>query len=52
MTVVGWILFSILTICILCCCFGTAMYNDQKQGYFIAALISVVLIAAIGVGMH
>ena len=52
MTVLGWILFSILTICILCCCFGTAMYNDRKQGYYLAGLISVVLIAVIGFGMN
>ena len=52
MTILGWILFSILTICILFCCFGIAMYNDRKQGYYLAGLISVVLIAAIGIGMH
>lgn len=52
MTVGGWVLFAFLTILILIWCFGIAIYNDQKQGYFIAALISVVLIAAICIGMH
>lgn len=28
------------------------MYNDRKQGYYLAGIISVVLIAAIGIGMH
>ena len=52
MTVGGWFFFIFLTICILCLCFGIAVVNGEQQGYFIAGLISVVLIAAIGIGMH
>ena len=52
MTVGGWILFIIIAFLIFLLCFGIALGVDEKIGYVIATIISVLLIFAIGLGMH
>ena len=52
MTVGGWILFIIIAFLIFHLCFGIALGVDEKIGYVIATIISVLLIFAIGLGMH
>ena len=52
MTVGGWILFIIIAFSIFLLCFGTALGVNEKIGYVIATIISVLLIFAIGLGMH
>ena len=52
MTVGGWILFIIIAFLIFLLCFGIALGVDERIGYVIATIISVLLIFAIGIGMH
>lgn len=52
MTVGGWILFIIIAFLIFILCFGIALGVDERIGYVIATIISVLLIFAIGLGMH
>lgn len=52
MTVGGWILFIIIVFLIFLLCFGIALGVDERIGYVIATIISVLLIFAIGIGMH
>ena len=52
MTVGGWILFIIIAFLIFLLCFGIALGDDERIGYVIATIISVLLIFAIGLGMH
>lgn len=52
MTIGGWIFFGIMTSAILSIAIGISCELDSTSGKALAIIVGIVLVAAIGAGMH